>query len=257
MSRLSRENILNNHCFDRVVARYKEKDINIFLEDPEFHKYKINSVSENVSITCNRANKYLVDKRLDINFCLSIPRFLLEALSNYYHNGFIKNLAFRVDGLRKGFLVFDSFDHGAKLKNNIHKIPELSRFFNLTNYENALWVKHNKSKKHLTFEETRDDFELLNENIVTQLIHLEYFIENNQYYISHLDHEYIVYSLDEYSKRLIDSDVKGHRKIKTFKIDNSRIPFFDKYKNEYFLFIVLNSFFINKDLLKEYFEEIV
>lgn len=256
IGKFSRENILNNHCFDSIVARYKQQDINILLEDSEFHKYKINSVSENVTITCNQANKYLVDKRLDINFCLTIPRFLLEALSTYYDNGLIDNLAFRVDGFRKGFLIFDSFDHGAKLKNDIKRIPELSRFFDLKNYENALWIKHNKLKKHLTFEETCDDFELLNENIVTQLIHLEYFVENNQYYISHLDHEYIIYSLDEYSERLMNSDVKGHRKVKTFKIDDSRIPFFDKYKNEYFLFIVLNSFFINKDLLNEYFEEI-
>ncbi|KYQ73593.1 hypothetical protein [Acinetobacter pragensis] len=256
LGKCSRDRILNNYLYNDIVKIYEEKNIKIIEEDSEFYKYKINSINENFSIVCNQANKYLVDKRLDINFCLSIRRFLLETLSYYYKKGVIENLAFRVDGVRKGFLIFDSIDRGAKLKNEISTLPKVSKFFDLNNYENALWIQHNRLKRHLIFEEICDDFELLNENIVTQLVHLEYFIENDQYFISHLDHEYIVYSLDEYSERLKNSNVKGHRKVKTFKIDNSRIPFFDKFKNEYFLFIVLNSYFNHKELLKEYFETV-
>lgn len=255
-SKFSRENTLNNHCFDNIVSIYQEKGINILLEDSEFRKYKINSVSENIKIICNQANRYLVDERLDINFCINIPRFLLETLSNFYDHGLIHNLSFRIDGLRKSFLIFDSFDHGAKLNNDIETLPSLSRLFDLDNYENALWIKHDKVKKHLTFEETSKNFELLNDDVVTQLVHLEYFIENDIYFISHVDHEYIIYSLDEYAERLTNSNIKGYKKVKTFKVDNSRIPFFEKYKNEYFLFIVLSSYFNHTDLLKEYFEKI-
>ncbi|MHA3115470.1 hypothetical protein E0H86_09200 [Acinetobacter sp. ANC 4635] len=255
-NKFNRENILKNHLYDDIILMYSQIGVNILVEDVEFYKNKINSMNENTTIICNQANRYLVDKRLKINFCLPTPRFLLEALSNYYDSGLIKKLAFRIDQIREGFLVFDSFDHGAKLRNNISSLPDLSRLFDLDNYQNALWVKHNRIKKHLTFEETCDDFELFGDNVVTQLVHLEYFIENGQYYIRHLDHEYIIYSLDEYDERLRNSESKGHRKIKTFKIDESCIPFFKKYKNEYFLFIVLNSYFSNKGLLKEYFEEI-
>jgi len=256
VGKINRENIIKNHLYDEIILKYKEVEVDILAEDHEFHKNKLNSVNEHTNIICNQANRYLVDKRLGIYFCLPIPRFLLEALSNYYDSGLIKKLAFRVDRMTDKFYVFDSFDHGAKLRNNISSLPDLSKLFDLDNYQNALLIKHNRIKKHLTFEETCDDFELFGDNIVTQLVHLEYSIENEEYFIVHLDHEHIVYSLDEYCERLTNPEIKGHKKVKTFKIDDSRIPFFSKYKNEYFLFIVLNSFFENKDLLKEYFEDI-
>lgn len=254
--KMNRENIIKNHLYDEIILKYKEVGIDILVEDHEFYKNKLNSVNEYTNIICNQANRYLQDKRLDIYFCLPVPRFLLEALDNYCNTGLIEKLAFRIDRMTKSFFVFDSFDYGAKLKNDILNLPELSRFFDLDNYQDALWIKHNRIKKHLTFEETCDDFELFDDSVVTQLIHLEYFIENEEYYIKHLDHEYIIYSLDNYQERLENSEIKGHKKVKTFKIDDSRIPFFSKYKNEYFLFIVLNSFFKNKGLLKEYFENI-
>lgn len=254
--KINRENIIKNHLYDEIILKYKEAEIDILVEDHEFYKNKLNSVNEYTNIICNQANRYLQDKRLDIYFCLPVPRFLLEALDTYCNTGLIEKLAFRIDRMTKSFFVFDSFDYGAKLKNDILNLPDLSRFFDLDNYQDALWIKHNKIKKHLTFEETCDDFELFDDSIVTQLIHLEYFIENEEYYIRHLDHEYILYSLDKYHERLENSEIKGHKKVKTFKIDDSRIPFFSKYKNEYFLFIVLNSFFENKGLLKEYFENI-
>lgn len=254
--KINKENIIKNHLYDEIILKYKEIEIDILIEDHEFYKNKLNSVNEYTNIICNRANRYLQDKRLDIYFCLPVPRFLLEALDSYCNTGLIEKLAFRIDRMTKSFFVFDSFDYGAKLKNDILNLPDLSRFFDLDNYQDALWIKHNKIKKHLTFEETCDDFELFDDSIVTQLIHLEYFIENEEYYIRHLDHEYILYSLDKYHERLENSEIKGHKKVKTFKIDDSRIPFFSKYKNEYFLFIVLNSFFENKGLLKEYFENI-
>lgn len=242
--------------YDEIILKYKEIGIEILVEDHEFYKNKLNSVNEYTNIICNQANRYLQDKRLDIYFCLPVPRFLLEALDSYCNTGLIEKLAFRIDRMTKRFFIFDSFDYGAKLKNDILNLPDLSRFFDLDNYQDALWIKHNRIKKHLTFEETCDDFELFDDGIVTQLIHLEYFIENGEFYIRHLDHEYIIYSLDRYQERLENPEIKGHKKVKTFKIDDSRIPFFSKYKNEYFLFIVLNSFFENKRLLKEYFENI-
>lgn len=256
IGKTNKENIIKNHLYDEIILKYKEVGIDILVEDHEFYKNKLNSVNEYTNIICNQANRYLQDKRLDIYFCLPVPRFLLEALDSYCNTGLIEKLAFRIDRMTKSFFIFDSFDYGAKLRNDILNLPDLSRFFDLDNYQDALWIKHNRIKKHLTFEETCDDFELFDDSIVTQLIHLEYFTENDEYYIRHLDHEYIIYSLDNYQERLENPEIKGHKKVKTFKIDDSRIPFFNKYKNEYFLFIVLNSFFKNKGLLKEYFENI-
>lgn len=255
--KIERKKYLENYIFDDVVEKYARNDINILVEDAEFYKNRIKSLDGNVNIICNQANRCLKDKRIDVYFQLNIKRFLLETLAHYYDLKLIKKIAFKVNGMTEKFFIFDSIDHGAKLRNDIGSLPELSKFFDLNNYENSFWIKHDKHKKHLTFEETCQDFEIFEDDIVTQLVHLEYFEEEGEYFISHLDHEYIVYTLDQYSYRLKNNTVKGYKKVKTFKIDHSRIPFFSKYKSQYFLFIVLNSLFSNKQLLKEYFENII
>ncbi|WP_215901951.1 hypothetical protein, partial [Acinetobacter seifertii] len=56
-----------------------------------------------------------------------------------------------------------------------------------------------------------------------------------------------------YQERLSDANIKGHRKVKTFKIDNSMIPFNIKINGELFLVQVLDSYFKNYDLIHEYF----
>ena len=61
--------------------------------------------------------------------------------------------------------------------------------------------------------------------MVTQLVHLEYYSEANNYFIRHIDHEYIVYSLNEYEERLKNNKTKGRGKVKTFKVNKSKIPF--------------------------------
>ena len=103
--------------------------------------------------------------------------------------------------------------------------------------------------------------------IVTQMIHMQ--IEG--IFITHLDHEYIFYDLDEYEKRLTNYRIKGQaqKRIKTFKIDRSRIPLdyscnilrINENGREKivvpFIYFVLNAYFEHKDLLSEYFQKIL
>lgn len=74
--------------------------------------------------------------------------------------------------------------------------------------------------------------------------------------INHIDHEYIVYDVDTYFKRLDDPTVKGEHKIKTFKIDNAKIPINYKYQNTNVLFLMVYESMNKKDLVREYFEDI-
>ncbi|MCG9537260.1 hypothetical protein MCL97_20255, partial [Providencia huaxiensis] len=61
----------------------------------------------------------------------------------------------------------------------------------------------------------------------------------------------------EYTLKEEKPEQKGSvDKIKTFKIDNSKIPFFYKHKGNYLLLIILELYFMNKELLREYFEEV-
>ncbi|CAD2246680.1 hypothetical protein [Xanthomonas arboricola] len=124
-------------------------------------------------------------------------------------------------------------------------------------YSDSLWVKMEKQKSSMTFEELCTDFPELDGMVVTQLVHLEFFEEQGQLFIHHLDHEYILYTLDMYAARETDARVKGHKKLKTFKIDNSRIPFDFKLDGRHFLFTVLDAYFINKTLIKEYFSKTI
>ncbi|MBQ0315980.1 hypothetical protein KAH49_13530, partial [Providencia rettgeri] len=47
-------------------------------------------------------------------------------------------------------------------------------------YNDKLIVSHNKEKQEITFEELRDDYNLLDDGcVVTQVIHIKYFIVKN------------------------------------------------------------------------------
>lgn len=150
----------------------------------------------------------------------------------------------------------EEMEHGSTLKIDVSDLPEVSKFYTIDNYEDSLWVRHDIEKQSLTFEEMLDDFEIVNQDVVTQVIHLEYKYLEDEYLITHIDHEFIVYTLDEYSERLSNPVKKGYKKIKSFKVDNARIPFMFKKDDEYFLYKVLDSYLVNKVLISEYFSKI-
>ncbi len=79
----------------------------------------------------------------------------------------------------------------------------------------------------MTFEEIAHVPELFEDCAVTRMIHLEYFVKDGNLYISHIDHEYIFYTHEEFDLRAEDPHQKGNarKRMKTFKIDHSAIPF--------------------------------
>lgn len=97
----------------------------------------------------------------------------------------------------------------------------------------------------------------------------EILTEQSESYITHIDHEYIFYSLDEFEKRTMNEHQKGSNqlRLKSFKVDNAHIPFSLNYyvtwKDEKgkqlpevsvpFICYVLNCYFKHTDLLREYF----
>lgn len=122
---------------------------------------------------------------------------------------------------------------------------------------------------NIIFEELCENFLTYGDNIITQVVHVEYYCEDNEYYMKHIDHEYIFYSIDEYERRLKESAQKGYKKIKTFKIDDSKIPLnYDvctecrsvdgslKKQKVLLLHLILESYFQHVDLLDEYFSGI-
>ena len=73
----------------------------------------------------------------------------------------------------------------------------ITRLYSAILYQDALWVVIDDN--NITFEELYDSPDSIHNNaIVTQVLHCQYTKYNDEYYITHLDHEYIFYTGDEY-----------------------------------------------------------
>lgn len=249
---------------------------NIMDKQSQFAKYGIIPLDENrelIAVDPPRVYDKCINKTF---FIKNIPLHLLQQISEMISAGEIVEFAVRLlsepgykgkmdckylaEALERG-KIFDFVNLGnysvSKLYSNI--------------YENCMWVTIDQ--ENITFEELYEDLEIYENMIVTQMIHLKYSEEDGKTYITHLDHEYIFYSIDEYERRLSDVTQKGEarERLKSFKIDNSRIPFYRRCKiqrkdidgndlpseSEQFLCYVLECYFKHKDLLKEYFQKVI
>ncbi|MGP9644505.1 hypothetical protein ACT3TJ_13805 [Halomonas sp. AOP30-A1-24] len=259
MSMKGRTEVLEQKCASIVYDEYENISVDLIKIDSQFSKYKLLSKNEYIRINNDKDSQTIVDSRIGKYFWIDIPRKLLLSIEDLIDKDLIANISFRVDYISEFIPAMEEMEFGSKLKFDVSDLPELSKFYSTEKYSNNLWVTHDKSKGSLTFEELVEDFEVFevfDERIVTQVVHLEYQIENQEFFIGHLDHEFIVYTLEEYSEREANHEVKGHKKIKTFKVDDSKIPFTYKVNNEFFLCQVLDSYLKNKDLISEYFENI-
>ena len=161
--------------------------------------------------------------------------------------------------------VTEEMVFGKPFELDIDKLPAISQFCSYSEKNDLLSIK--VTKQDITFEELLYDFIVSNDQIITQVIHLTYYLDkDNTYKINHLDHEYIYYDLDSYTKRFEDVEIKGavRPRLKTFKLDKCSIPFdypcvVEEGEEKFvpFLYYVLNYYFKNKKLLKEYFEIIL
>ncbi|MBC3380754.1 hypothetical protein H8I69_16690 [Serratia fonticola] len=232
---------------------YDEHGISINKEDIQFHKYELLSMDDNFILNHSDLSA-IFDKRINIGFTIHTSNEVLKIFEHLIDEHYIKNIALKPMSIIYSDAGQESVERGTPLTSQIKKLPELSCFYDIS-YENKLIIGHNKAKQEVTFEEMRGDFSLEDDFITTQVIHLKYNEVNGEYFIEHLDHEYIRYEIGEYENKETNVSQKGTAgKVKTFKIDNSAIPFFYKFKGSYFLHIILESYFLNKDLLTEYFE---
>ena len=232
-------------------------------EDEQYKKYGLLKLNSNRNLEkpmLNLSSYYIYDNRkgyieLDSRipyevliklYCLKQENLIVDlSLRANYYKRIVENRRILINEER-AFGKYFSFE-------NLKNLIPTKLYSTVTN--NSLWI--NIKNGSITFEELLDDFEVVNkeEFIRTQVIHCEYFEDEEEFYISHIDHEYIFYSLDEYEERIKDIEQKGNikKKLKTFKVDNSRIPFI--IDNENILLFFLNQYFKSKDLLLEYFQK--
>lgn len=224
----------------------------------------------------------LYDKRIDKTIMVShIKKELLEVFRVLRMSGFIENLYVRLSN------SLSQIYNGRYTTQSLMEEKEFGQLFSIKQltsvpvtklyskkYENALWI--NISGTDITFEELCENEEIIDNSIITQVIHLKYKQEKDAIIISHIDHEFIFYDKKEYIERKAKSNIKGtkHKRLKSFKIDNSSIPFNhlitrkvslenNYYKDEIdeeekvpFLVFVLKCYFRHHELIVEYFQGI-
>lgn len=130
---------------------------------------------------------------------------------------------------------------------------------NYTNNINVLLlVMRLGTRTRVYLEEIINDAKVLDDCVVTQLIHIEYYTNNSEIYISHIDHEYIFYSYDEFDIRQKDFSQKGsaRKRIKTFKIDDSGMPLIAG-GNILLLNTILECYFVKPYLLNGFIRELM
>lgn len=263
----------NNSPYNTDISVIKNIYDGLFEKQSQFEKYgllPIDSVRELLELEPPR----IYDKEIDKTFFIkNIPLHFLEQLSLLKNLGYVKDIALRVknENPYEGKL-FCSYLAEALERGKYFSLSRLGEY-SITKlysekYEDCLWITIDS--RNITFEELCQDFTIYENVVVTQVVHLEYQCKAQDAYITHLDHEYIFYTLEEYERRMKDNLQKGSglTRLKSFKIDHSCIPF--NYKVEVkrkdengeellieyvqILSYILEIYFKHKDLLKEYFQ---
>lgn len=261
-------------CSDLNELEEVYKDI--FDKQNQFSKYGIVPIDDERELLLIEPPR-IYDKTINKTFFTkNVPLNLLKKISEMISSGIVKDFSVRLfnEPGYKGRLYCDYMQEALE-RGKIFEFVNLgnysiSRLYS-KEYENCMWVVIDP--QNITFEELCKNFEVYNDMVVTQVVHLQYKKEGNCTYITHLDHEYVFYTIDEYDNRMGNVTQKGTAKtrLKSFKIDNSRIPFDYRCKvlrkdesgndlppeDEQLLCYVLECYFKHKDLLKEYFQKIL
>lgn len=243
-----------------------------FSKASEYRTYGLIPISEQITLSAHDDPVRLFDHVHNKTVFLQIPRPLAMVFNDLIKKQYINRLSFRSEDayIYTGEIhlshLEEAVEKGRIFTLDLCKLPESTKLYS-NSYEDSLWIKHEGTD--ITFEELCEDFRTDENAIITQMVHLQYSMDSGT--ITHLDHEYIFYSIDEYEKRIGSHNIKGElkKRIKMFKIDASHIPFdypcemikIDDCKREWievpFIYYVLNMFFVHKDLLQEYFESIL
>lgn len=261
------------HPFNSDITLVKKIYDGVFEKQSQFEKYgllPIDDERELLEVEPPRIYDKSIDKTM---FIKNMPLSLIKQFILLEKLGYIKDLAVRVinenpyEGKMSSAYLAEALERGQYFNLSELGLYPITRLYS-EKYEDCLWITIDA--RNITFEELCEDFTTYEDVVVTQVIHLEYQLDGPEAYITHLDHEYIFYSLEEYEQRLRDNLQKGNAatRMKSFKIDHSKIPFSYEVevqrKNEngenlpiehvQILSYILETYFTHKDLLKEYFQ---
>ncbi|KPA87849.1 hypothetical protein PF66_05807 [Pseudomonas asplenii] len=232
---------------------YTDEGVDLFESDAQYSKYSLYSITDDVELLIGLPSR-IFDRQRHVQLFISTPEHLLELFKCLRQVGLIEDLSllpsdnvlvktdkqyFFEFGIKEIWLPLtldnvvrqqsgavqrtvlrtsDISTEGAVLQ------PSVSIFYGQDSND-KIWCSI--TAESMTFEEIAQVPELLEDCAVTQMIHLEYFVNGDRLCVSHIDHEYIFYTHDEFDRRDSDHSQKGNarKRLKTFKIDRSAVPF--------------------------------
>lgn len=262
-----------------IYQYYKNIGVDIEKTDQQFRKYDLYSVDSDSEIFVAMPSR-IIDKKNDLQFIVEMQEALLQILVDSKQRGHIADLAL----LARSQDPIESAQHISILLGT-YQAPTAPKIQNIYNAnfpgviqdtiesvlvsEDKLFSSKVIYKFHeigcgdqvwvfsmgnsVEFEEILGDPEILDDCVVTQMIHLEYVIDDGRIKISHIDHEYLFYSYEEFDRRLEDYNQRAgaKKRIKTFKVDRSRLPLVFE-DGTFFLYTVLDAYFTRAYFLQEF-----
>lgn len=258
------------HAFDNYLYSDKYKDRILGLQEKfmglqtqygeeQFYEHNLIAVDDTRSLlTVNPTRLY--DKRLNRTFLMkniSLPLCRILTGTEGINKLSVRLLdSVGVEGKLTKSRKNEELERGYYFDFDVLGRFSVTKLYSVELYYDCLYITvkdKDITYKEITFEELYDSPESdYNNEIITQVVHCLYVKHNNEYYITHLDHEYIFYTEEEYKERKKDDKKKGHRKMKNFKIDDSKIKLTPQ-----FLYKILACTFRHIELIKEYFQKCI
>ncbi|KJU72387.1 hypothetical protein [Clostridium baratii] len=260
-----------NSNIDNIMNLYNNNDNKL----NSLYKYKLIPIDNQRELICVNTPRIYDNEIKKTMFIKNVSLILVNKFQELLNQNLIEKISFRcsnnniLDGKHIEENLLEAVERGSIFSLSNINAYDVTKLYS-DNFYNCLWVVIDDS--NITFEELCDDFDIYEDKIVTQVIHLQYIQTNNDTIITHLDHEYIFYNEEEYEKRLKNPYQKGNaaHRIKSFKIDKASISFTtpcvvqlkDIYGESYnaqipLLCLILESYFKHKDLIYEYFQKIL
>lgn len=242
------------------IENTKKQLIDIYSPANYIDKYNLLkfSKSHNLYVSYKEVSHIVDSEKQKYFYSDYISTIIFEVIKDLMEKKYLNDISFLVTYIRNDYVMLEEKEYGRLFSYDLKELPNISCFYDENLSDNKLIIKKQieDSKISLTFETLKDDFISQEEQIITNLIHLEIETINNEEFITHLDHEFILYKLDEYEDKINSYSKKGSKKIKTFKIDNSQIPLKYNYKGTPILIHFIMEFLDNKELIAEYFSKI-